>query len=305
MIRFILKRIFAGVLVVFTVATLTFFVMHNVPGGPFDQEKSFPPEIKKNILAKYHLDEPVSRQYYYYMRDLVKGDFGPSFKYRNRKVQDILADTFPVSAELGLIALIISVGLGVAAGIVSAVKRNSIFDRLSILAASLGIALPSFVLGAFLIWLLAYQLEIFPPALWESWRHAVLPALTLGLGPAAYLARLTRSSMLEILAKDFVRTARAKGLSGSVVILKHVLRNSMGPVVTVVGPLVAMLVTGSFIVEKIFSVPGMGRFFITAVTNRDYPLIMGVTLVYTALIVLMNFIVDVVYTVLDPRVRLE
>jgi len=305
MIKFLLQRLAAGALVVFIVASLTFFIMHNVPGGPFDQEKSFPPEIKENILAKYHLNEPLRLQYYYYMADLLRGDLGPSFKYRNRRVQDILADTFPVSAQLGLIALIIGVGLGVSAGIVSAVKRDSIFDRLSILAASLGIALPSFVLGAFLIWLFSYKLMLLPPALWETSWNMVLPALTLGLGPAAYLARLTRSSMLEVMEKDYVRTARAKGLSGAAVILKHVLRNSMGPVVTVIGPLTAMLVTGSFIVEKIFSVPGMGRFFITAVTNRDYPLIMGVTLVYTALIVVMNLVVDVVYTVLDPRVRLE
>lgn len=305
MTKFALTRLAGGALVIFIVATLTFFVMHTVPGGPFDQEKAFPPEIKANILAKYHLNDPVWRQYLYYMGDLVRGDFGPSFKYRNRRVQEILADTFPVSAVLGLLALVIGVGLGVSAGMVSAVFRNSVFDRLSILLASLGIALPSFVLGAFLIWIFSYQLGLLPPALWESGRYVVLPAFTLGLGPAAYLARLTRSSMLEVMQKDFVRTARAKGLSGPVVILKHVMKNSLGPVVTVVGPLVAMLVTGSFIVEKIFSVPGMGRFFITAVTNRDYPLIMGVTLVYTALIVLMNFLVDVLYTLLDPRVRLE
>ena len=305
MTRFVMTRAVTGLLVVFIVATLTFFVMHTVPGGPFDQEKVFPPEIKKNILAKYHLDKPIWKQYLYYMGDLLRGDFGPSFKYRNRRVQEILFDTFPVSAQLGLLALLIGVGLGVSAGIVSAVKRDSVFDRLSIFGATLGIALPSFVLGAFFIWTFSYRLRVLPPALWESSRHMVLPALTLGMGPAAYLARLTRSSMLEVMDKDFVRTARAKGLSGSVVILKHVMRNSLGPVVTVVGPLVAMLVTGSFIVEKIFSVPGMGRFFITAVTNRDYPLIMGVTLVYTALIVVMNFLVDVIYTVLDPRVRLE
>lgn len=305
MTRFLAFRIFTGLLVVYVVATLTFFLMHTVPGGPFDQEKVFPPEIKKNILAKYHLDEPVHRQYLYYMTDLVKGDLGPSFKYRNRRVSEILAETLPVSAQLGVLALVIGVGLGVFAGIVSAVWRDSVFDRLSILGASLGIALPSFVLGAFLIWLFAYRLRLLPPALWESGRNMILPAFTLGLAPAAYLARLTRSSMLEVLDKDFVRTARAKGLSGFSVIMKHALRNSLGPVVTVVGPLVAMLVTGSFVVEKIFSVPGMGRFFITAVTNRDYPLIMGVTIVYTALITLMNLIVDVVYTLLDPRVRLD
>ncbi|MFO8058646.1 MAG: ABC transporter permease [bacterium] len=305
MTRFLAGRILSSLLVIFVVATLTFFIMHNVPGGPFDKEKSFPPEIKANIEAKYHLNEPVWKQYQYYMADLLHGDLGPSFKYRNRRVQDILADTLPVSAQLGVLALLIAVVLGVSAGIVSAVWRDSVFDRLSIFGASLGIALPSFVLGAFLIFAFAYQLKFLPPALWESPRHMVLPAITLGLAPASYLARLTRSSMLEVLEKDYVRTARAKGLSGARVILKHVLRNSLGPVVTVVGPLVAMLITGSFIVEKIFSVPGMGRFFITAVTNRDYPLIMGVTLVYTTLIVFMNFVVDIVYTFLDPRVRLE
>jgi len=304
MIRFLLGRLAAGALVLFVVATATFFVMHTVPGGPFDSEKNFPPEIKKNILAKYHLDKPVHMQYLFYMRDLLRGDLGPSFKYRNRRIQEILIDTFPVSAQLGLLALLIGVTLGVSAGVVSAIMRDSVFDRLAIFFASLGIAIPSFVLGALLIWLFAYRLELLPPALWEGGRYMLLPALTLGLGPAAYLARLTRSSALEVLGKDYVRTARAKGLSGARVILKHVLRNSLGPVVTVIGPLTAMLVTGSFIVEKIFSVPGMGRFFITAVTNRDYPLIMGVTLVYTALIVLMNIVVDLVYTILDPRVRL-
>jgi oligopeptide transport system permease protein len=305
MTRFLVTRLVSGALVVWVVATLTFFIMHVVPGGPFDAEKKFPPEIEKNIKAKYHLDQPIATQYFLYLKELGRGDFGPSFKYRNRRVQDILADTFPVSIELGLFALLISITLGVGSGIISAVKRDSIFDRLSILGATLGIALPSFVLGALLIYAFAFRLQLLPAGLWETGRHMVLPAFTLGLGPAAYLARLTRSSMLEVMEKDYVRTARAKGLAGSVVVMKHVMRNSLGPVVTVVGPLVAMLVTGSFIVEKIFSVPGMGRFFITAVTNRDYPLIMGVTLVYTFLIVLMNILVDVVYTLLDPRVRLK
>jgi len=188
MIRFLAGRLAAGALVLFIVATATFFVMHTVPGGPFDQEKTFSPEIKKNILAKYHLDQPVHLQYLYYMRDLARGDLGPSFKYRNRRIQDILIDTFPVSAQLGLLALLIGVTLGVSAGIVSAVMRDSVFDRLAILFASLGIAIPSFVLGALLIWLFAYRLELLPPALWEGGRYMLLPALTLGLGPAAYLA---------------------------------------------------------------------------------------------------------------------
>jgi oligopeptide transport system permease protein len=303
-IRTLLVRLLSGALVVFAVATLTFFIMHAVPGGPFDSEKKFPPEIKKNIEAKYHLDQPVYLQYGYYLRDLSRLRFGPSFKYINRQVEDILLDTFPVSMELGLCALLWAVAVGVLAGVLSAIKRDTVFDRLSILGATLGISIPNFVLGALLILIFSHRLKILPPALWEGGRYLILPALTLGAGPAAYLARLTRSSVLEVLEKDYVRTARAKGLSGAMVIGKHVLKNSLGPVVTVIGPLTAMLVTGSFIVEKIYSVPGMGRYFITAVTNRDYPLVMGVTIVYAVLIVLMNFIVDLVYTFLDPRVRL-
>jgi len=304
-IRFLVVRLLSGALVVWVVATLTFFIMHAVPGGPFDTEKKFPPEIKRNIEAKYHLDQPVSIQYAYYLRDLAHLRFGPSFKYINRQVQDILLDTFPVSLVLGFWALCWAVAVGVSAGVVSALWRDRALDRISIFAATLGISIPNFVLGALLILILSHRLKLLPPALWEGWRYLILPALTLGAGPAAYLARLTRSSVLEVLEKDYVRTARAKGLSGFTVIGKHVLKNSLGPVVTVIGPLTAMLVTGSFIVEKIFSVPGMGKYFITAVTNRDYPLVMGVTIVYAVLIVLMNFIVDLVYTWLDPRVRLD
>jgi len=303
-IRTLLIRLMSGALVVFTVATLTFFVMHSVPGGPFDSEKKFPPEIKKNIDAKYHLDQPVYVQYGYYLRDLAHLRFGPSFKYLNRQVEDILLDTFPVSMELGLVALCWAVAVGVLAGVVSAIRRDTALDRLAIFGATLGISIPNFVLGALLILVFSHRLKILPPALWEGPRYLFLPALTLSAGPAAYLARLTRSSVLEVLEKDYVRTARAKGLSGAMVIGKHVLKNSLGPVVTVIGPLTAMLVTGSFIVEKIYSVPGMGRYFITAVTNRDYPLVMGVTIVYAVLIVLMNFVVDLVYTFLDPRVRI-
>ena len=305
MIKTALLRLGSGALVVFAVATLTFFVMHSVPGGPFDAEKKFPPEIKRNIEAKYHLDRPVYIQYAYYLRDLSRLRFGPSLKYVDRQVEDILLDAFPVSLVLGFWALVWAVTVGVLAGTASALRRDTLLDRLSILGATLGISIPNFVLGAILILVFSHRLKILPPALWEGPRYLLLPALVMGAGPAAYLARLTRSSVLEVLDKDYVRTARAKGLSGASVVGKHVLKNSLGPVVTVIGPLTAMLVTGSFIVEKIFSVPGMGKYFITAVTNRDYPLVMGVTIVYAVLIVLMNFVVDAVYTWLDPRVRLE
>ena len=278
--------------------------MHSVPGGPFDRDKILPPEILANIEAKYHLDKPVLEQYLLYMGQLAQGDLGPSFKYIGRDVSDILLETFPVSLTLGLCAVLFTLGLGIPAGILSAYKQNSFVDRFCILFATLGISVPSFVLGALLILVFSHYLHVLPPALWEGPRHVLLPALALGAGFAGYIARLTRSTLLEVLSSDYIRTARAKGLDESTVILKHALRNAISPIISVIGPLTAGLVTGSFVIEFIFSVPGMGSFFITAVTNRDYPLIMGVTLVYAALIVLANIIVDLLYFKLDPRVRL-
>jgi len=305
MTKLLLSRLVYGAIVVWAVATITFFLMHTVPGGPFDQEKKFPPEILKNIQAKYHLDKPVWKQYLYYMRDLAHLRFGPSFKYRNRQVEEILAQTFPISLALGLIALFISIGVGIGAGIISALGQNKSFDRISMFLATLGISLPSFVLAVLLIYVFAHRLKILPPALLEDWRHYLLPSLSLASAPTAYLARLARSSLLDTINKPFIRSARARGIEGARLVFKHILKNSLSPVVTVLGPLVAMLITGSFVIEKIFSVPGMGRYFITAVTNRDYPLIMAVTIVYAVLIVVMNFLVDITYAILDPRVRLK
>jgi oligopeptide transport system permease protein len=305
MTRLILSRLFYGAIVVWIVATITFFLMHSVPGGPFDSEKKFPPEIMKNIQAKYHLDQPVWKQYVFYLSDLIRLNFGPSFKYRNRQVEDILSQTFPVSLYLGFWALVIALSFGVSAGIVSALKHNQSFDRIAIFLSTLGISVPGFVLAALLIYLMGYRLKLLPPALLEDWTHYLLPAFSLAAAPSAYLARLTRSSLLETLGKPFVQAVQAKGVYGARFIFKHLLKNSLSPVVTVLGPLVAMLITGSFVIEKIFSIPGMGRYFITAVTNRDYPLIMAVTIVYAVLIVVMNFLVDIAYGLLDPRVRLK
>ena len=305
MIRFVIRRLAWAIPVLWLVATVTFVLMHLVPGGPFDQEKPLPPEIKANIDAKYHLDEPLATQYLYYLKDLLRGDFGPSYKYLGRSVNDIIRDTFPVSMLLGLWAVLISVIVGVGAGIIAAARPRSWMDHAGMFLATAGISLPSFVLGTFLIMLFSYRFHFFPAALWEGWRYGVLPAVTLALLPAAYIARLTRSSMLEVLHKDFIRTARAKGFGERQVLLKHALKNSITPVVSFLGPLTATLVTGSFVVEFIFSVPGMGRYFITAVTNRDYPLIMGVTLIYAVLIVVANIVVDLVYTWIDPRMRIK
>lgn len=299
------KRLLQGVPVLLVVATVTFLLMHAVPGGPFDRDKKLPPEIMANIEAKYHLDKPVWQQYLLYLGQVVRGDLGPSYKYIGRDVSDIIRDTFPVSLTLGLCAVLVTLVLGIPAGVLSAARQNSIWDRTCIFIATLGISLPSFVLGALLILIFSHQLHLLPPALWEGPRHIILPALALGAGFAGYIARLTRSTILEVMATDYIRTARAKGLSETTVLIKHALRNSLSPIVSVMGPLTAGLITGSFVIEYIFSIPGMGNYFITAVTNRDYPLIMGVTLVYAVLIVLANIFVDLIYMKLDPRVVLS
>ncbi len=302
---YLIKRIVHGVVVLFVVATLTFLIMHVVPGGPFDGDKKLPPEIIANIEAKYHLDKPIPVQYALYLKGLLQGELGPSYKYLGRDVADILKDTFPVSLTLGLAAVFVVIALGVPTGVLSAYRPNTFLDRGAVFFATLGISVPSFVLGTVLVWGLSHKLGWLPPALWEGPRHVLMPALALGAGYAGYIARLTRTTVLDVLASDYIRTARAKGLTECEILLRHVLKNSLYPVVSVLGPLVAGLVTGSFVIEFIFSVPGMGNFFITAVTNRDYPLIMGVTLMYAVLIVIAHIVVDLMYGWLDPRVRVH
>ena len=304
MLKYFFKRLLQGIPVLFVVATLTFIIMRLVPGGPFDQEKKLPPEILANIEAKYHLDQSVGVQYLFYLKQLIHGDMGPSYKYIGRDVTDIILDTFPVSITLGLLAMLIVVGIGVPVGVWSAYRQNSIVDQVFMFFATLGISIPSFVLGTILVWVMSNKLQWLPPALWEGPRYMILPAIALGAPFTGYIARLIRSTVLEVLASDYIRTARAKGLTETTILLKHTLKNSIFPVISVLGPLTAGLVTGSFVIEFIFSIPGMGSFFITAVTNRDYPLIMGVTLVYAVLIVVANIFVDMIYMWLDPRVRL-
>ena len=304
MLKYFFKRLLQGIPVLFVVATLTFIIMRLVPGGPFDQEKKLPPEILANIEAKYHLDQSVGVQYLFYLKQLIHGDMGPSYKYIGRDVTDIILDTFPVSITLGLLAMLIVVGVGVPVGVWSAYRQNSIVDQVFMFFATLGISIPSFVLGTILVWVMSHKLQWLPPALWEGPRYMILPAIALGAPFTGYIARLIRSAVLEVLASDYIRTARAKGLTETTILLKHTLKNSIFPIISVLGPLTAGLVTGSFVIEFIFSIPGMGSFFITAVTNRDYPLIMGVTLVYAVLIVVANIFVDMIYMWLDPRVRL-
>jgi oligopeptide transport system permease protein len=300
---FLIKRFVHGMLVLWAVITLTFLLLRVAPGGPFDRERKLPPEVLANIEAKYHLDEPLSGQYLRYLTGIFHADLGPSYKYLDRGVKEIIADTLPTSALLGLLALAFALTVSFPAGLVAAYFRNSWIDRFSLLTATLGISMPHFILGALLIWLFALQLGWVQAGRWDTTASMILPTVTLGAAPAAYIVALLRSTLIEALGEDFVRTARAKGLRERAVLFKHALRNSLVPVLTVMGPLTATLLTGSFVVEYIFAIPGMGRFFITAVTDRDYPLIMGVTLVYTALLIVANFVVDLFYAYVDPRIR--
>lgn len=305
MLALIVKRLLTAIPVLLIVATLTFILVRMVPGGPFDADKHLPPAIIANLNAKYQLDKPWPQQYVTYITRLTRGDLGVSYKYVNRTVRDILSEAIPVSVQLGFTALILAILIGVPLGTLAAVNRGTWIDVTAMFVSTAGISVPGFVIGAFLIFIFGIWLKVLPVALWESPWHMVLPSLTLAFSPAAYLARLTRASVLEVLEKDWVRTARSKGLSRWSTIIKHALRNALVPVVTVLGPLTAILITGSFVVEYLYAIPGMGRFFVTAVTNRDYDLIMGTTLVFAALLIVTNAIVDVAYQVLDPRMKVE
>jgi len=303
--RYILRRILHGLAVLCTVATLTFILMNLTPGGPFDREQRLPPQVMANLYAKYHLDEPLWSQYFHYLKGLIRGDLGPSYKYLNRTVTEIVGATLPVSALLGFLALAFAVIMALPTGMLAAYYHGSWIDRWCLFIATLGISLPNFILGAMLIWIFSLQFGWFQAARWGPVSSMVLPTLTLGAAPAAYLSYLLRSTLIETLGEDFIRTARAKGLKESAVLFKHAMRNSINPLLTVMGPLLAALVTGSFVVEYVFAIPGMGRFFITAVTDRDYPMIMGVTLIYSALLVGANLVVDLLYSVADPRVKTQ
>ena len=305
MATFLLRRLLTIVATLWVLATLTFFLLRIVPGGPFDSDKALPPEIKANVEAKFGLDKPVSVQYLSYLKGLVTLDFGPSFKYEGRTVTEIIADTLPTSVELGCYSLLLSILIGLPLGILSAYKQNTWLDFSAMFTAVAGISLPSYFVGAILIYVFALQLQWVPPALWDDWLSKILPTITLGTRPASLIARLTRAALLESIRSDYVRTARAKGLSEGSVVLKHALRNSLIPVVTLLGPLAAFVLTGTFVIEYIFAIPGMGKYFIDAVTNRDYPLIMGVTMVFGFTLVMANLVVDLCYAVIDPRIRIS
>ena len=310
MLRYTIKRLIQGVVTVWFIATATFFAMHAVPGDPLANDKAVAPEIRANLEARYGLDKPLIEQYGIYLANMARGDFGISFTQQNREVNDIIAEHFKVSATLGILAIVFAAFGGILWGAVTALYRNRAPDIVIVFLVILGISVPSFVFAAF-GQLSVVQLNdwlgftLVPVAGWGTVQHMIVPSLVLGLGTMAFLTRLMRSSMLEIVNADFVRTARAKGLPATRIFRKHQLRNAILPVITVLGPSIAAITTGGFVVELVFAIPGLGRYFVQAVQQLDYTVIMGTTVLYGAFLVFMVIAVDIVYGLVDPRVRLD
>jgi oligopeptide transport system permease protein len=292
-------------LTLWIVYTVSFFLMRSVPGGPLDGERNLSPEIEANIRAHYNFDAPLSEQYFNHLGKILRLDFGPSYKLKDFTVNEIIAQGFPVSASLGIFAMVFALSLGLTAGIVSALWRQSVLDVALMSLATVGIAVPNFVLASLAIVVFVFHFNLLPAAGWGSLEQLILPALCLGAPFAAYIARLTRTGMLEVLSSDYIRTAEAKGLRRHRVVLRHALRGALLPVVSYLGPATAGILTGSLVLEKIFAIPGMGSHFIEAAIQRDYTLAMGMVLVYTALLYTMNLLVDISYAILDPRVKLN
>jgi ABC-type dipeptide/oligopeptide/nickel transport system permease component len=316
--KYLIRRILWAIPVLFFVALVVFVLIRAIPGGPFDHagDKSLPPSVVKNLEAKYHLNDPMWKQFVDYV-----GDLGPSLRYRSRSVNDIIAQALPVSAQLGFLAMMIAISIGIPAGIIAALRQNSYVDYSATFIAILGVSIPAIVMGPFLIWIFGLLLNWFPIARWgaqppwflgflpkpdlEFWKYAILPAVTLGSGLSASIARLTRASLLQVIREDYIRTARAKGLREGMVVIRHALKNSLIPVITILGPMFAAVLTGTFVVEQIFAIPGLGKHFVESIGNRDYPVVLGTTLLYGVAIVIANLFVDLMYAWLDPRIRFD
>lgn len=306
MATYVIKRLLSIIPTLLIVATAVFVLVRFVPGGPFDQDRAVPAEVLRALNAKYHLDDPVLKQYGDWLFALVtRGDLGPTFKYPNRTVNEVIALSMPISMQLGVLSMIFALLMGIPLGIIGAIRQNTWADTAAMGTAMLGVSIPRFVLAPILILIFSLNLYLFPVARWESWRNMVLPVVCAGLPMGAYIARLTRGGMLEVIRSDFIRTARAKGLSERKVIVRHALKGGLMPVVSYLGPGFSSLLVGSLVVEKIFNIPGMGRYFVESVLNRDYNLMMGCVLVYGFILMLSNTLVDIAYAFLDPRVELR
>ncbi|OKH88321.1 oligopeptide ABC transporter permease OppB [Thalassospira sp. TSL5-1] len=306
MLGFTLKRLLGAIPTLFIIVTLSFFLIRTAPGGPFDKERSVPPEVAANLNAVYHLDEPLWMQYGRYLGDVIQGDFGPSFQYRDFTVTELIFRGFPVSLTLGGSAIFLALIIGTTLGTLAALKQNSKLDYAVMATAMTGITIPNFVMAPLLTLVFGVYLRWLPVGGWEQgWDQVVLPIVALALPQIAYIARLTRGSMIEVLRSNFVRTARAKGIPEHIMITRHALKAGILPVVSYLGPASAAVITGSVVIEQIFSIPGIGRYFVQGALNRDYTLVMGVVIFYGSLIILFNLLVDLVYGLLDPKVRMQ
>lgn len=302
-IKYFISKLVTLVVTLFAVMTLTFILMKAIPGDPFMQEQAIPEEIMASLHAHYGLDKPLHIQYLQYLKGIVTWDLGPSFKYEGRTINDIINEGFPISATLGLFALILALFWGILWGSIAAFYRSKWQDRAAMVIAVFGMSVPSFIMATFCQYLFAMKLSLLPIARWDSFSHAILPAIALSAFPMAFIARLTRASMVEVLEKEYILTARAKGLSNLEIWKRHILKNSLLPIISYVGTLFANIITGSFVVEKIFGIPGLGAWFVTSITNRDYTIILGLTVFYSALLMITMFIVDFIYYLVDPRIK--
>lgn len=316
-IKFLFKRIIMGIVTLWMVVTITFFLMHSLPGDPFQSEKAIPPKIKENLMAKYNLDKPLGVQYLYYLKNVAKGDLGMSMKGRGQSVNEVIARSFPVSADLGAKSILFALILGIPTGIIAALKRGKIADKVVMVIAIIGISVPSFVLAGLMQ---KYAVNIhnkilieklgLPRALrinflgWDSANKQILPVIALGLFTVAIIARLLRTKMIEVMGQDYIRLAVSKGVKPVNIVFKHALRNAILPVVTIMGPTIASVLTGSFVIEKAFAIPGLGKYYIQSISDRDYTMILGVTVFYAAFLILMMIIMDIVYVLIDPKIKL-
>jgi oligopeptide transport system permease protein len=302
LLKYVLKRLFISFITIWVLATIVFFLIRILPGDPFTSEK-VTPQIRENMMRYYGLDKPLPVQYVKYMSNLINGDMGYSLRYKNRTVNQIIADAFPNSAELGIRALLFAVPVGLVLGIFSSLNHNGVWDYACMIIAVIGVSVPSFIIGGLLQFVFGVKLRILPVAEWKGFAYTILPSFALGLNTLAVTARLMRASMLEVIGQDYVLTAEAKGLPMMKIIWRHLIRNAILPVVTVLGPIVAALVTGTFVVEQIFAIPGLGRHYVIGINNLDYTLVLGLSIFFGAFVVIMNFIVDIIYGIVDPRIR--
>ena len=307
MVKYILKRIGAGIVSLFVLITITFFLLHIIPGGPFSpaENRNVPPQILEKITEQYGLNDPIPEQYVRYLKNLAQGNLGTSFKKQDTTVNELIAQGFPVSAKVGFWGVLISLAIGVPLGVVAAVKRGKWPDGAAMVFATIGVSVPSFVICVLMMYFFCEKWKIFPSYGLTSWKHYILPVFCMAFSQIAYITRLMRSSMLETMRQDYIRTERAKGVPEFTVIGKYAMKNSLLPIITYVGPMVAALLTGTFIIEKMFSVPGLGRYFVTAISDRDYSVTLGLTLFVGALIIVVNIIVDIMYALIDPRVKID